>query len=85
MKVSGLIFSCEKCEERKRMSKEFQKEFENKRISHTHFYTTNESTEKEEKLQKEEKTEDVFSSLWEKHNIFQFHQNRKVINEKLNV
>ena len=49
MKVSGLIFSCEKCEERKRMSKEFQKEFENKRISHTHFYTTNESTEKEEK------------------------------------
>ena len=51
MKVSGLIFSWEKCEERKRINKEFQKEFENKRISHTHFFKKkkNERTEKEKK------------------------------------
>ena len=32
-----------------------------------------------------ETTEDGFSNLFEKNNIFQIHQNRKVINEKLNV
>ena len=88
MKVSGLIFSWEKCEERKRINKEFQKEFENKRISHTHFFKkkkTREQKKKKRKIAEREKTEDVFSNLLEKNNIFQIHQNRKGINEKLNV
>ena len=56
MNVSGLIFSWEICEERKRINKEFQKEFENKRISHTHFFKKKKRENrkrKKEKLQKE--------------------------------
>ena len=46
----------------------------------------NERTEKEKKKNcRKRKTEDVFSDLLEKTTFFQIHQNRKGINEKLNV
>ena len=53
----GWILLWEKCEERKRINKEFQKVFKNKRISHTHFFKKKKKREnrkrKKEKLQKE--------------------------------
>ena len=54
-------------------------------VTHTFTQKTRAQKKKKRKIAERGKTEDVFSSLWEKHNIFQFHQNRKVINEKLNV
>ena len=76
-------FSWYLSEERKRINKEFQKEFRNKRICHTHFLKK--KTEKEEKTNgRKKKTEDAFSNSLEKTTFFQIHQNRKVINVKLN-
>ena len=77
MKVSGLIFSWEKCEERKRINKEFQKEFENKRISHTHFFFLKKKKRenrkrKKEKLQKEKKQKMSSPICWKKTTFFRY-------------
>ena len=72
------------CEERKRINKEFQKEFRNKRICHTHSSKKKENRKRRKEKWQKEKTEDAFSNSLEKTTFFQIHQNRKVINVKLN-